>query len=200
MTALAGAEPIVGAQHKTVQGLQWFLTESSWDHERVNQRRVQLLLDDPATAPHERGVLVLDDTGDRKAGRHTAHVARQWLGSLGKTDNGIVAVTSLWADERVYWPVDVVPYTPASRLAKGKRDPAFRTKPQLAAELVSAAKQAQIPFRAVVADCFYGDNDGFTEALGRAGVAYVLAVKPRKGVWAPEEEAHTPREAAAELA
>jgi SRSO17 transposase len=93
-----------------------------------------------------------------------------------------------------------VPYTPASRLAKGKRDPAFRTKPQLAAELVSAAKQAQIPFRAVVADCFYGDNDGFTEALGRAGVAYVLAVKPRKGVWAPEEEAHTPREAAAELA
>jgi SRSO17 transposase len=200
MTALAGAEPIVGAQHAAVQGLQWFLSESTWDHERVNQRRVQLLLDDPATAPHERGVLVLDDTGDRKAGRHTAHVARQWLGSLGKTDNGIVAVTSLWADERVYWPVDVVPYTPASRLAKGKRDPAFRTKPQLAAELVSAAKQAQIPFRAVVADCFYGDNDGFTEALGRAGVAYVLAVKPRKGVWAPEEEAHTPREAAAELA
>jgi SRSO17 transposase len=200
MTALAGAEPIVGAQHAAVQGLQWFLTESSWDHERVNQRRVQLLCGDPATAPHERGVLVLDDTGDRKAGTKTAHVARQWLGSLGKTDNGIVAVTSLWADERVYWPIDVVPYTPASRLAKGKRDPAFRTKPQLAAELVSAAKQAQIPFRAVVADCFYGDNTGFTEALGRAGVAYVLAVKPRKGVWGPEDAAHTPVEAARELA
>jgi hypothetical protein len=200
MTALAGAEPVVGAQHAAVQGLQWFLTESSWDHERVNQRRVQLLLDDPATAPHERGALVLDDTGDRKAGRHTAHVARQWLGSLGKTDNGIVAVSSLWADERVYWPVDVVPYTPASRLAKGKRDPTFRTKPRLAAWLVSAAEQAQIPFRAVVADCFYGDNTGFTEALGRAGVAYVLAVKPRRGVWAPEDEAHTPVEAARELA
>src|SRR5215211_8878249 len=114
---------IVGAQHAAVQGLQWFLTESSWDHERVNQRRVQLLCGDPATAPHERGVLVLDDTGDRKAGTKTAHVARQWLGSLGKTDNGIVAVTNLWADERVYWPIDVVPYTPASRLAKGKRDP-----------------------------------------------------------------------------
>jgi DDE superfamily endonuclease len=200
MTALAGAEPVVGAQHAAVQGLQWFVSESTWDHERVNQRRVQLLLEDPATAPHGRGVLVLDDTGDRKAGRHTAHVARQYLGSLGKTDNGIVAVSSLWADERVYWPIDVVPYTPAARLAKGKRDPAFRTKPQLAAELVAAAQQAGIPFRAVVADCFYGDNEGFTEALGRAGVAYVLAVKPRKGVWAPEDEAHTPVEAAAELA
>jgi hypothetical protein len=52
----------------------------------------------------------------------------------------------------------------------------------------------------VVADCFYGDNEGFTEALGRAGEAFVLAVRPRKGVWAPADETHTPREAAAELA
>jgi SRSO17 transposase len=200
MTALAGAEPIVGAQHRAVQGLQWFVSESTWDHERVNQRRVQLLLDDPATAPHEQGALVLDDSGDRKAGRHTAHVARQWLGSVGKTDNGIVCVSSLWADERVYWPVDVVPYTPASRLPRGKRDPAFRTKPQLAAGLVQAARTAGIGFRAVVADCFYGDNEGFTQALGRAKVAYVLAVKPRKGAWAPADQVHTPVEAARQLA
>jgi hypothetical protein len=200
MTALAGAEPVVGAQHAAVQGLQWFLSESSWDHERVNQRRLELLLGDPATAPHDRGALVLDDTGDRKAGTKTAHVARQYLGSVGKTDNGIVAVTSLWADERVYWPAHVTPYTPASRLPKGKRDPGFRTKPQLAAELVQAAHAAGIGFRAVVADCFYGDNEGFTQALGQAKVAYVLAVKPRKGAWAPADQVHTPVEAARQLA
>src|SRR6266705_4090688 len=95
LTALADAEPIVGAQHREVQRLQWFLSESTWDHQAVNQQRIELLLADPATAPHERGVLVIDDTGDRKDGRHTAHVARQYLGSLGKTDNGIVAVSSL---------------------------------------------------------------------------------------------------------
>jgi hypothetical protein len=200
LTALVGTEPTVGAQHGAVQGLQWFLTESSWDHERVNSRRLQLLGEDPATAPHDQGVLVIDDTGDRKAGTKTAHVARQYLGSVGKTDNGIVAVSSLWADERVYWPAHVLPYTPASRLPKGRTDPGFRTKPQLAAELVQAARTAGIGFRAVVADCFYGDNTGFTEALGRAGEAFVLAVKPRKGSWAPAEEPHTPREAAAELA
>ena len=200
LTALVGTEPVVGAQHAAAQGLQWFLTESSWDHERVNARRLQLLREDPATAPHDQGVLVLDDTGDRKAGTKTAHVARQYLGSVGKTDNGIVAVSSLWADERVYWPAHVIPYTPASRLPKGKRDPGFRTKPQQAADLVGAAQQAGIGFRAVVADCFYGDNVGFTEALGHAGVAFVLAVKPRKGVWAPADQAHTPREAAARLA
>jgi DDE superfamily endonuclease len=200
LTALAGAEPVVGAQHKAVQGLQWFVSEAPWDADQVNQRRVQLLLGDPATRPHERGVLVIDDTGDRKAGTATAHVARQYLGSVGKTDNGIVAVTSLWADERVSWPVHITPYTPASRLPKGKRDPAFRTKPQQAAELVQAARTAGIAFRAVVADCFYGDNDGFTQALGRAKVAYVLAVKPRKGAWAPADQDHTPQGAARQLA
>jgi len=199
LTALADAEPITGAQHREVQRLQWFLSESSWDHERVNQQRIGLLQVDPATAPHRQGVLVIDDTGDRKDGSATAHVARQYLGSVGKTDNGIVAVTSLWADARCYWPLHVVPYTPASRLAKGKSDPGFRTKPQLAAELVQAARQAKIPFRAVVADCFYGDNTGFVEALGRAGVAFVLALKPRKGIWAPDDEPHTPVEAAREL-
>jgi hypothetical protein len=200
LTALAGAEPVVGAQHRAVQGLQFFLSESTWDAEQVNRRRLELLGADPATRPHEQGVLVIDDSGDRKDGRHTAHVARQYLGSLGKTDNGIVAVTSLWADERVYWPVHVVPYTPACRLPKGTRDPGFRTKPQLAAWLVNAARKAGICFRAVVADCFYGDNEGFCAALGAAKVAYVLAVKPRKGVWAPADQVHTPREAAAELA
>jgi SRSO17 transposase len=200
LTSLVGSEPVVGAQHKAVQGLQWFLTEATWDHERVNQRRVELLLGDPATAPNDQGALVLDDSGDRKAGTKTAHVARQWLGSLGKTDNGIVCASSLWASERVYWPIDVVPYTPASRLPRGRRDSGFRTKPQLAAELVQAARMAGIGFRAVVADCFYGDNEGFTQALGQAKVAYVLAVKPRKGAWAPAEEVHTPVEAAGQLA
>jgi hypothetical protein len=199
LTALADAEPIVGAQHREVQRLQWFLSESTWDHEAVNQQRIDLLQADPATRPHGRGVLVIDDTGDRKDGTRTAHVARQYLGSVGKTDNGIVCVTSLWADARCYWPLHLVPYTPASRLAKGRSDPRFRTKPQLAAELVAAARQANVPFRAVVADCFYGDNTGFVEALGRAGVAFVLALKPRKGTWAPADEPHTPVEAAREL-
>jgi DDE superfamily endonuclease len=126
-------------------------------------------------------------------------VARQYLGSVGKIDNGIVAVTSLWADERCYWPVHVVPYAPASRLPGGGRDPEFQTKPQLAVELIGAAQQAGVRFRAVVADCFYDDNPGFTDALLAAKVPFVLALKPRRGSWAPADQAHTPTEAAGEL-
>jgi SRSO17 transposase len=55
LTALADAEPITGAQHRQVQRLQWFLSESTWDHEAVNQRRIELLCADAATAPHAQG-------------------------------------------------------------------------------------------------------------------------------------------------
>jgi hypothetical protein len=60
LTGLAGAEPIAGAQHREVQRLQWFLSESAWDHQVVNDQRVRLLCEDPATAPHGQGALVID--------------------------------------------------------------------------------------------------------------------------------------------
>src|SRR6266568_1741591 len=72
LTALAGAEPVAGAGHPAVQRLQFFLSESRWDPERVNARRLELLLAGPATAPHGGGVLVIDDSGDRKDGTKMA--------------------------------------------------------------------------------------------------------------------------------
>jgi SRSO17 transposase len=69
LTALANTEPVVGAQRKEAQSLQWFLSESRWNPEEINRRRVELLLEDPATAPSERGALVIDETGDRKEAR-----------------------------------------------------------------------------------------------------------------------------------
>src|SRR5215208_602195 len=139
LTALANAEPIVGAQQPRVQSLQWFLSESTWDAAAVEARRVELLRRDPATAPDADGVLVIDETGDRKWGTKTAHVGRQYLGSIGKVDSGVVTVSSLWADARVYWPVAVEPFTPKQHFPGGSGDPAYRTKPQIALTLVAEA-------------------------------------------------------------
>jgi hypothetical protein len=199
LTGLVGTEPVVGAQAAPAQRLQFFLSESSWDAAVVNRRRLDLLWAVEDLRPHAQGVLIVDDTGDRKAGSHTAYVARQYLGSIGKIDNGIVAVTTVWADDQVYYPLHCAPYTPASRLPKGIADPAFRTKPQLAASLIAQAQSAAVLFRAVVADCFYGDHLGFVETLETARLPYVLALKPSTGTWAPAEDAHTPQEAAADL-
>ena len=79
LTALANTEPVVGAQHKEAQSLQWFLSESRWDPEKVNERRLEVLLEESTTAPEETGVLVIDEHGDRKWAKRTAHVGRQWL-------------------------------------------------------------------------------------------------------------------------
>lgn len=200
LTCLVGAEPVREAQHRAVQRLQFFLTESVWDPEKVNARRLELLLADAVTAPHAGGVLVIDDSGDRKDGTATAYVGRQWLGRYGKTDNGIVTVTTLWADERLYYPLHARPYCPARRLPGGKNDPGFRTKPQLAAALAAQAVTAGVVFRAVVADCVYGDHDGFRAELHTAGLPFVLALRPRRGVWAYRADTYTPRDAARALA
>jgi len=196
LTGLAGAEPITQAPAAPVQRLQFFLSEAAWDAEAVNDRRLALLLADPAIAPHAGGALVIDETGDRKDGTRTAHVAHQYLGSIGKIANGIVSVTSLWADEGTHYPLDVVPYEPAARLPRGKADPALRTKPQLAVDRVARARARGVAFRAVVADSLYGENPTFEGALARARVPFVLAVRPSHGVWAPEEDPYTPPEAA----
>jgi SRSO17 transposase len=199
LTALVGAEPITQAQTAPVQQLQFFLSESAWEAEAVTTRQIELLRSTPLTAPHAAGALVIDETGDRKDGTKTEHVGYQYLGSIGKVANGIVAVSSLWADERVYYPLQVRPYTPEARLAGGKQHPAFRTKPQLALELVLAARAAGIPFRAVVADSLYGEHPEFKRVMWRADIPYVLAVKPSQIVWTPPPEPESPWEAADRL-
>jgi hypothetical protein len=177
--------------------LQWFLSESGWDPKAVNARRIELLGADPKTAPDEEGVLVIDEHGDRKWGKKTAHVGRQYLANIGKVDSGVVSVTSLWADdEGVYYPLEVEPYTPEHHFEKGKADPAFRTKLRIAAQLVARSVKTGVPFRAVVADSFYGEDEGFREELRKLKVGYVLALKPSHSWWHKEGTVGALRQAA----
>jgi hypothetical protein len=112
-------------------------------------------------------------------------VGRQWLANIGKTDNGVVSVTSLWADEGVYYPLEVEPYTPAHRFeGGGKDDPKFRTKLKVARQLVEQRSvEMGVPFRAVVADSFYGEDREFKRSLGELGIGYVLSPKKSHCWW-----------------
>ena len=183
LTALANTEPVSGAQRKEAQSLQWFLSESRWDPAKVNERRLEVLLEESTTAPDEKGVLVIDEHGDRKWGKRTAHIGRQWLANIGKTENGVVSVTSLLAQEGMYYPVDFEPYTPSHHFEGGKDDPLFRTKLKIAEELVEQGVEKSIPFRAVVANSFYGEDREFKRSLGELGVGYVLALKKSHSWW-----------------
>ena len=123
-------------------------------------------------------------------------MGRQYLSSIGKIDNGVVSVGSLWADESTYYPLEVEPYTPAQWFEGGKTDPGFRTKPQIALELVEAAIEREIPFRAVVADILYGEHRKLKEGLENRGIPYVLAIKPSYAWYRPIGEPATVEEIA----
>jgi SRSO17 transposase len=66
LQALANTEPVVGAQHPHAQGLQWFVSESTWDPDALTQRRLDLLRADPLTAPTAHSVVVIAEHGHRK--------------------------------------------------------------------------------------------------------------------------------------
>ncbi len=186
LTALANTEPVAGAQRREAQGLQWFLSESTWGPDEVNARRLEMLVADSKTAPDEHGVLVIDEHGDRKWGKKTAHVGKQYLANIGKVQGGVVSVSSLWADEEVYYPLEVDPYTPAHHFEQGKADPAFRTKLKIAHQLVERSVQAGVPFKAVVADSFYGEDEEFKMALDSLDAGYVLSLKKSHCWWHKE--------------
>ena len=69
----------------------------------------------------------------------------------------------------------------------------------IGAGLAVKAREAGFSFRAVVADSAYGDQDGFRAELAEAGLPFVMALRPRRGIWARVADAHTPVDAAREL-
>jgi SRSO17 transposase len=86
------------------QRLQELLTNMQWDEEDLNRQRVHKMIAE-ATVGH--GVLIFDDTGFAKQGKHSVGVARQYSGTLGKVGNCQVAVTCCYSDPQASWPVAV---------------------------------------------------------------------------------------------
>jgi SRSO17 transposase len=186
------------------QALHHFMHDAPWDAEALNRRRLERWQAHPYLGPHAGGVLIVDETGDPKRGHRIVLAAQQYLGKRGHVANGVVAVTSHWADGTRHVPLGVKPYRPASRLPKGRRDPDFSTKPQLAWQLIEAARTAGIPFRLVVADSLYGENADLEAKLFGVQLPYVMGLRPSHGTWQVIENpdhppAFTPAEAAARL-
>src|SRR5882724_5157423 len=87
-------EPIALAAGTAVRTLQEFLVTARWDHAAARdalQSHLGTVLADLPTDPLGT-VGVIDETSGRKWGDHTPGVQRQYLGCVGKVDNGIVTV------------------------------------------------------------------------------------------------------------
>jgi hypothetical protein len=108
----------------------------------------------------------------------------------------VVSVTSLWADERVDWPVDGEPSTPAHHFAQGRADLGFRTNLTMAGEVVARAVAATIPVRAVVADSVHSEDETFKHGLRKLKVGAGLALQPSHAWWHPDGTIGSPWAAA----
>jgi SRSO17 transposase len=69
--------------------LQRFVESIKWDEMGVRDQCQRLVAQDHA---HEEAIGCVDESGTAKSGKHTVGAARQWLGSRGKVDNGVVGV------------------------------------------------------------------------------------------------------------
>jgi SRSO17 transposase len=171
--------------------LQEFLSDSPWDDEGCIGE-LQCFTGEQLGTPC--GVLVLDDTGFPKKGIHSAGVGRQYSGTLGRVDNCQVGVFLGYAsrhghtlvDRRLYltegWLGD--PVKRRSPRAAVPADVAFRTKLDLAAEMLTrAAERGHLPYAWVTADAAYGDSHDLRRLVAGQGRWYCFEVRGTAEVW-----------------
>jgi len=109
--------------------------------------------------------LIIDDSGHRKSGKSTAGIGRQYIGEIGKTDNGVVLVTTHLYDGVKSLPLDVLLYQHASSLPSGKQDSEFRKKPDIALKLIDKCLERAEQPGVVLIDAGYGNNSRFLNEL-----------------------------------
>jgi SRSO17 transposase len=166
----------------TEQRFQHLLTDMVWDETALNRQRIAQM----QTLPSEGdGVLVFDDTGFEKQGRHSVGGARQYTGTAGKLTNCQVTVNCHYAERTLAWPVATrlyLPQTWAEDAARRKQAhvPAavtFQTKAEIALALLDEANACRVVHACVTGDADYGDNPHFLNGLEERGERHVGAVR-----------------------
>jgi SRSO17 transposase len=150
----------------SAQQLQHLLTDMVWDERALNRQRIAQMLTLPSAG---EGVLIFDETGVEKKGRHSAGVARQYTGTVGKITNCQVTVNCQYAERPRAWPVATRLYLPEGwaedagrcKQAQVPKDVAFQTKAELALSLRDEANRCGVKHACVTGDADYGDKPNF---------------------------------------
>jgi SRSO17 transposase len=172
----------------TPYAFQHRLRRALWDPEAVRDELRRYIVQHLAD-PH--AVLVLDETGFLKKGRHSAGVARQYRGTAGNVENcqiGVFlgdasALGHALLDRELYLPKEWTDDRERCRQAGIPEDRRFATTPQLAQQLLARAFTAGVPAQWVTGDSVYGNDRRLRMWLEAQPQAYVLAVSGREYVW-----------------
>ena len=177
----------------TPYGFQYLLGRADWEADAVRDELRHYLVQHLGNL---HAVLVIDETGFPKKGRHSAGVARQYSGTLGKIDNCQVGVFLGYASQLGHTLLDRELYVPQEwtndrdrcRKAGIPEARRFATKPQLAQQMLVRAFAAGVPARWVTGDSVYGADRRLRMWLEAQPQAYVLAVSGQAYVWVDEQQ------------
>ncbi len=181
------------ARQSRPYGIQRLLSRAVWDQDGVRdelRRAVCQTLSQlaclPTSTPEESPfpVLVIDESGIPKRGKHSAGVGQQYCGISGRVENCQVGVFLSYVTALGHGLIDRELYLPEDWCADAARRQAvhipesvsFATKPELAQRMLARAQSAGVASRWVVADTVYGHSPDLRLYLQEHGYAYALAV------------------------
>jgi SRSO17 transposase len=165
------------------QGLHHLLTRSPWSVMQLRQTRLKMILE---LTNAQAMTLLVDETGDCKKGDSTDYVKRQYIGNVGKKENGIVAVTLYGLWNGMILPLTFEVFKPQDRLKPGD---VHRTKPEIAATMIRELTAMGFRFNLVLADSLYGESgSNFIRVLQSLQLPYIVAIRSNHAVWLPQEQ------------
>ncbi len=168
----------------TPYGIQQFLYRAKWEADEVRDDWRAYVIEHLG---EETGVLVLDETGFLKKGKHSVGVQVQYCGTARGKANCQVGVFLTYASSQGLTFVDRALYLPESWTADRERCRAagvpdeveFATKPALGVAMLKRALGAGLPAKWVTGDSVYGSNYPLRNWLETIPLGYVLTVSPK---------------------
>jgi len=162
------------------QNLQRFIGSAPWDHQPLQQELARQI---GIEIGEDDGVIVFDPSGHKKCGNDSVGVQRQWLGRLGKIDNGQVGIYLGYASRKDHALADVRLYLPkewAKDKARRKKcgvpkEIRYQTRQELALEMVQTNGE-YLPHKWIAGDDEMGRSSRFRHDLRVLGEQYLLAV------------------------
>lgn len=168
------------------QRLLHFAVDSRWSDREVRQEAARYVLS-AMTQREPVEAWIVDDTGFLKQGKHSVGVQRQYTGSAGKITNCQIGVSLSIATRTEHLPIDFELYLPESwandsarrQEARIPEDVTFKTKPQLALQMIGRAVADGVPKGVVLADSAYGTSGDFRAQVRSLGLHYAVGVEPQ---------------------
>lgn len=182
---------LLGRAPELIRAVQQFIGQSPWAIEPFIVQLEALVAD---TLGDPDGVIIADGSGFPKRSQHSAGVAWQYCGRLGKVENCQEGVFLVYASAkgqaflngRLYLPADWFTPDYADRWEQCgiPRLTPFQTEPEIALELIrQVVDRDRVAFRWVTADADFGRDPGFVDGLAALGKWYLAEVPKSTRAW-----------------